>query len=105
MSKKNQLYEVEIKSQALLREGKKSFVTYFKGGDYETIVSNCRILYPQYTNPEDKPNVDITPISLGEYRTRAKTNLIKKKGLMLEGKGDISEIMGDKGSSTEIDVC
>jgi hypothetical protein len=55
-----QLYEVEIKSKALLRENQKGFITYFRGGKPETIVSNCKILYPQFTKPEDSPTVNIT---------------------------------------------
>lgn len=65
-----QLYEVEIKSKALLRENQRGFITYFRGGDPETIVSNCKILYPQFTQPEDQPKVNITPISEKEYTER-----------------------------------
>lgn len=65
-----QLYEVEIKSKALLRENQRGFITYFRGGNPETIVSNCKILYPQFTQPEDQPTVNITPISETEYTER-----------------------------------
>lgn len=65
-----QLYEVEIKSKAILRENQKGFITYFRGGKPETIVSNIKILYPQFTNPEDDPIVNITPISETEYTER-----------------------------------
>lgn len=70
MPKKEQLYEVEIRSQAIFREGKKSFITYFQGGEHKTIISNLKILYPQYTKPEDKPLIHITPISYKEYKKR-----------------------------------
>lgn len=65
---KEQLLRVEIKSKALFREEKKSFVTYFKGGTDEMIISDLRQLYPQYMKPEDKPVVNITPISKRQYR-------------------------------------
>lgn len=79
MRKKNQLYEVEIKSLALIREGKKSFITYFRGGNKKTIVSNAMVLYPQFTKAEDKPVVNITPISYSEYQKRVDTNVVRQK--------------------------
>ena len=39
-----QLYEVEIKSQSLLREGQKGFITYFRSDDAKLIASNVRYL-------------------------------------------------------------
>lgn len=95
MAKKEQIYEVEIKSQALLREGKKSFITYFKGGRHKTIVMNVQKLYPQYTNPIDKPNIGITKISMEEYQNRAVTGVIKQKAHLMKVRGDFSEIMGN----------
>lgn len=90
-----QLYEVEIKSMEIIKNGKKGFICYFKGGDHKTIVSNCRKLYPQYMKMDDKPNINITPISNTEYRNREKSGTIKHRGLMLEGRGHIDEIMGN----------
>jgi energy-converting hydrogenase Eha subunit F len=78
-----QLYEVEIKSKALLRENQKGFITYFRGGKPETIVSNCKILYPQFTKPEDSPTVNITPITEEEYSKRLLgKNIIQKQELV-----------------------
>ena len=89
--KKNthRLYEVEIKSMSLLREGKKSFITYFKGGPAKRIISNLRKLYPQYLNVDDKPMVNITPISYEEYEQRKGGKQIQHKGPMLEAEGNI----------------
>jgi hypothetical protein len=89
--KKNtrRLYEVEVKSQSILREGKKSFITYFQGGPGKRIISNLKILYPQYMNPEDKPLVNITPITLKEYQERQGGRQIEQKAQMFEGEGDI----------------
>lgn len=89
MRKQDQLYEVELKSMALIREGKKGFITYFKGGNKKTVASNMRKLYPQWTKPEDKPVVNITPISYREYEERTKTNTIQQKGHLLKGEGHI----------------
>ena len=87
--KKKQLYEVEIKSQALLREGKKGLVTYFQGGRKKQIASNVRFLYPQYTKPEDKPVINITPISFSEYEYRKNGGVIKQKAHLIEGEAHI----------------
>jgi hypothetical protein len=81
---KQQLYEVEIKSQSLLKEGKKSLVTYFQGGLKRNIVLNVKQLYPQYTNPQDNPIVLITPISKSEYEKRLKTNVVNQKKHLID---------------------
>ena len=83
------LYEVEIKSKALLKEGKKSFITYFQGGRAKRIISNLRILYPQYMNPDDKPMVNITIISQEEYEARKSGKQIQHKAHMMEAEGNI----------------
>jgi len=44
--KSKKIYEVEIKSMALIREGKKSLITYFQGGPKKLIVSNLKYLFP-----------------------------------------------------------
>ena len=89
MRKQEQLYEVELKSKALLKEGKKGFITYFKGGNKKTIASNVRVLYPQWTKAEDKPMVNITPISYREYQERTKTGDIKQKAHLLKAEAHI----------------
>jgi hypothetical protein len=89
MRKKDQMYEVEIKSEALLREGKKSLITYFQGGNKKTIVMNCQKLYPQYTKGEDKPSVFITPIAFREYQERAFSGAVKQKGHLMNVEGNV----------------
>lgn len=89
MNNKNKIYEVQIKSKALIQEGKKSLITYFKGGTHEQIVANARALYPQYTKIEDKPNIDITPISLREYKKRLSGDIVVHKGLLIKGEAHI----------------
>lgn len=88
MRKKNQLYEVEIKSQALLRENKRGFITYFKGGNKKTIVMNVQKLYPQYTDPKDEPVVNIRPIKYREYQERLKTGIIEQKQKLVQKEGN-----------------
>lgn len=110
MSVKDQLYEVEIKSQAILREGQRSLVTYFKGGPKKTIVANVQRLYPQYTNPVDKPVVNITPITFREYKERCETGIIKQKQHLVNASGFIMkeedyEALGNQSKRTKIDVC
>lgn len=83
------LYEVEIKSQALLKEGKKSFITYFQGGRAKRIISNLKILYPQYMKTDDKPLVNITIITMEEYEARKNGKQIQHKAHMLEAEGNI----------------
>lgn len=88
MRRKDQLYEVEIKSQALLNEGKQGFICYFKGGNKKTIVMNVQKLYPQYTNPDDKPVVNITPIKYKEYEKRLNGETIQQKQQIIEKRGN-----------------
>lgn len=83
------MYEVEIRSQAILKEGKKSLITYFQGGNKKTIASNVRVIYPQFTKPEDKPIVSITPITFREYEERKNGGMIKQKGHMVETEGNV----------------
>lgn len=87
--KKNQMYEVELKSKSILKEGKKSLITYFQGGNKKTIAMNVRHLYPQYTKEEDKPTVFITPISYKEYQERTNSGKINQKGHMVETEGNV----------------
>ena len=95
------LYEVEIKSKALLREGKNGLITYFEGGRKKTIVRNVQRLYPQYTDPADSPIVNITPITREEYERRfdggqltQKQHLIKAKAFVVKPE-DIDETVGN----------
>jgi hypothetical protein len=88
MRRKDQLYEVEIKSQALLNEGKKGFICYFKGGNRNTIVMNVQKLYPQFTKPEDNPVINITPIKYKEYERRKNGGDIEQKQKLLEREGN-----------------
>lgn len=87
-----QLYEVEIKSKALLRENQRGFITYFRGGNPETIVSNCKILYPQFTQPEDQPTVNITPISETEYTERLFGKQIVQKQEAVATHADVMKV-------------
>lgn len=88
MRKKNQMYEVEIKSEALLREGKRGFICYFQGGNKKTIVMNVQKLYPQFTQPEDKPVVNIRPIKYKEYEARLNGEPINQKQKLLQKEGN-----------------
>jgi hypothetical protein len=88
-NKTQNLYEVEVKSQALLKEGKKSFITYFQGGRAKRVISNLKILYPQYTKPEDKPLVNITVITKEEYEARKSGKQIQHKAHMMEAEGNV----------------
>lgn len=88
MRRKNQLYEVEIKSQALLNEGKRGFICYFQGGNRKTIVMNVQKLYPQYTKPEDNPVVNITPIKYKIYEARKNGEQIEQKQQVIEKRGN-----------------
>ena len=85
MRRKNQLYECEIKSKALSDEGKGSFVCYFSGGNKKTILMNIKKLYPQYTQKEDKPIVNITPMKMKEYNQRVETNIIEHRRRIVQG--------------------
>lgn len=89
MKRRKQLYEVEIKSMAIIREGKKGFITYFEGGPHQQIISNLRILYPQYMDPADKPVVNITKISRKDYNRRIKGDHIKQYAQMIKTEGHI----------------
>jgi hypothetical protein len=88
-SRKKKLYEVEIKSMALINEGKKSLITYFQGGTKKRIVSNVQKIFPQYTKMEDKPVVNITAITYKEYEERKNGGQIKQKVEMIKTEGDI----------------
>jgi len=91
----NQLYEVEIKSQSLLKEEKKGFIIYFRGGTHQQIGKNVMKLYPSYTKPEDKPMINITPISEEEYTNRVMTGVIKQQGQLIEGRAHIYDALGN----------
>ena len=88
MKKKN-LYEVEIKSMAIIREGQKSLITYFQGGPIKRIISNVQKLYPQYTQAEDKPNVSVTKITYREFEQRLSGKLIEQKAHLIQGETNI----------------
>lgn len=88
MRQKNQLYEVEIKSEALLREDKKGFICYFQGGNRKTIIMNVQKLYPQFTQPEDKPVVNIRPIRYKEYEARLNGEPIEQKQKLIQKEGN-----------------
>lgn len=91
-----QMYEVEIKSKALLREGKRGLITYFEGGRRKTIVSNVRKIYPQYTDPKDEPVVNITPIKREEYEARVNGRQINQKQHLISHKaGDKNETLAN----------
>lgn len=75
----NQLLKVEIKSKALFKEDKKSFVTYFKGGTDEMIIHDLRQLYPQYMKPADDPVVNITPISKTQYNRNRNSERVNER--------------------------
>lgn len=87
--KKNQLLKVEIKSEALVREGQKGFITYFRGGTDEMIIHDCRQLYPQFMNPEDKPVVNITEISRTEYNLDKKTQRVNENQMIVGTRADV----------------
>lgn len=88
MRKKNQMYEVEIKSEALLKEDKRGFICYFQGGNKKTIVMNVQKLYPQYTQPEDKPVVNIRPIRYRDYEERLNGGIIEQKQKLIQKEGN-----------------
>jgi hypothetical protein len=87
--KKNQLYEVEIKSQSILREGKKGLIVYFQGGSHKTIGMNIQKLYPQYTKPEDKPMFTIRPMTKREYNERVESGKIQQKAHLVESRAHV----------------
>lgn len=84
-----QLYEVEIKSKALLRDGKRGFVTYFRGGPKAAIAKNVRKMYPNFMKEEDDPVVNITPIVDEEYDKRKGKDYIEQNQEMISGKAHI----------------
>ena len=86
------LYEVEIKSKALLRENQRGFITYFRGGKPETIVSNCKILYPQFTQPQDEPVVNITEITELEYTERLFGKVIEQKQEVVQTEANVMKV-------------
>jgi hypothetical protein len=92
MKREKPMYEVEIKSQALLKDGKKSLITYFKGGPKKAIVKNVQMLYPQYTNPVDQPIVNISPISINEYHERLGGKQIVHKQHLVNTEGNILKV-------------
>ncbi len=88
MRKQKQLYEVEIKSQSLLKEGKKGLITYFRGGNHQTVGKNIMKLYPQYTKAEDKPMFNIRAITEEEYKFRENSGTVTQKGHMVRGEAN-----------------
>ena len=86
---KQKIYEVEIQSMEILRQGKKSFITYFQGGHKTRIVSNARKLYPDFFKEEDKPVVHITQITYKEYLARLNGKQIEQKKQYVEAKANI----------------
>ena len=97
---RKRLYEVEIKSGALIDIGKKGFVTYFEGGQKKTIVKNVLKLYPQFTQPEHKPIVNITPITYEEYEKRQEDGIVRQKQVLVSGRG---HLLGEKNYETLAD--
>jgi hypothetical protein len=87
--KKEKIFQVEIKSEAVFREGKKSFITYFSGNNTKLMASNCRYLYPQYMKPEDNPVVGFSEISQEEYEERKNGGPIKQKSILMGSRGHI----------------
>jgi len=77
--KRNQILKVEIKSKAIFKDGKKGFITYFKGGTDKLIIHDLKQLYPQFMNPDDNPVVNITPIKKTEYNYDRNTKRVNEK--------------------------
>ena len=86
------LYEVEIKSMAILREGHQSLITYAKATRKKLIPEQMKVLYPQYTKDEDKPKVLVTPITFREYEKRVNGGMITQKQHLINGKGNIFKV-------------
>ena len=78
--KRKQLLRVEIKSEAIFRDKKKSFVTYFQGGTDRLIIHDVKQMYPQFMADEDHPVVEITPISKKQYKMDLNTKRVNVKG-------------------------
>ena len=89
---RNQMHKVEIKSKALLREGQKGFITYFKGGTHEQIISDCRQLYPQYMMTWDDPVVNITAIDKKQYDMDRNTKRVNEKQKLIQGQANIMKM-------------
>ena len=87
--RKNQLLRVEIKSESIFKEGKKSFVTYFRGGTDEMIIHDLKQLYPQFMNTDDSPVVNITPIKKTEYNFDRNTKRINEKQQLVNTRENI----------------
>ena len=85
----NQLLRVEIKSESIFKEGKKGFVTYFRGGSDEMIIHDLKQLYPQFMNPDDQPVVNITPIKKTEYNFDRNTKRINEKQQLVNTRANI----------------
>jgi hypothetical protein len=86
---RNQLLRVEIKSEAIFKEGKKGFVTYFRGGTDEMIIHDLKQLYPQFMNPDDHPVVNITPIKKKEYNFDRNTKRINEKQQLVNTRANV----------------
>lgn len=87
--RRNQLLRVEIKSEAIFKEGKKGFVTYFRGGTDEMIIHDLKQLYPQFMNPDDHPVVNITPIKKKEYNFDRNTKRINEKQQLVNARANV----------------
>lgn len=87
--RRNQLLRVEIKSEAIFKEGKKGFVTYFRGGTDEMIIHDLKQLYPQFMNPDDHPVVNITPIKKKEYNFDRNTKRINEKQQLVNMRANV----------------
>lgn len=89
--KKEQIYEVEIRSRAILKEGMRSLITYFKAepNNEELIAKNVGWKYPQYTRKQDKAEVDITPISQETYNKRLNGGVIKQKRQLVQERANV----------------
>jgi hypothetical protein len=90
--KKTQLLKVEIKSKALFKINQKGFITYFKGGNDELIIRDLRQLYPQYMKSEDKPVVNITPITDEQYEKDLETNRVNEKQQLVTSRENIMKL-------------
>ena len=89
---KNQLLRVEIKSESIFKEGKKGFITYFRGGTDELIIHDCKQLYPQFMKPEDHPVVNITPIKKTEYNFDRNTKRINEKQQLVNTRQNVMKV-------------
>lgn len=97
---RQKIYEVEIQSQNILKMGKKSFITYFQGGHKKRIVSNVKILYPQFFEDDSTAVVHITAITYKEYKARLEGKQITQTKQLIETNANILrsedyEVMAD----------